>query len=209
VTLGDSQRAEALFQKVLAADPKYVDAYGRLGAIYWSQNRLEEAKGKYVEAARRQAKPVAATTLLGMLFQMQDKPAEARKQYEQALQLDPRAAVAANNLAWLYAENGENLDVALQLAQTAKAQLPDNAQASDTLGWVYYKKGLGSLAIGAFQEGVKQDLKNPVLHYHLGLAYLQIGDKAEARQSLQHALTLRPDFKGADEARRVLGTLEG
>ncbi len=74
---------------------------------------------------------------------MQNKPDEARKLYEHALSLDPQMPVAANNLAWDYAERGQNLDVALNLAQTAKAKLPNTAAVSDTLGWVYYKKGAG------------------------------------------------------------------
>ena len=123
--------------------------------------------------------------------------------------ITPDTPIAANNLAAMLADNGENLDRALELAQTAKAQLPQNAQASDTLGWVYYKKGLGSLAISALQEGVKQDPANPVIHYHLGLAFLQNGDKPEARAALERALRLKPEFRGADDAKRLLGTLKG
>ncbi len=77
-----------------------------------------------------------------MILQMEGKNAEAQKQYEKVMTLDPRAPVAANNLAWIYAESGANLDVALQLAQTAKAGLPDSPEVDDTLGWVYYKKDL-------------------------------------------------------------------
>ena len=42
----------------------------------------------------------------------------------------------------------------LQLAQTAKAKLPDNPGVNDTLGWVYHKKGLGTQAVAALQEAV-------------------------------------------------------
>ena len=117
--------------------------------------------------------------------------------------------MAANNLAWIYAEDGTNLDQALQLAQTAKAQLPDSAQASDTLGWIYYKKGLATLAITALKDGVSQNRSNPIIHYHLGLAYAKSGNKPEAQRSLEQALKLNPQFEGAADAKRVLGTLKG
>jgi tetratricopeptide (TPR) repeat protein len=207
LSLDDAARAESLLQQVLAANPKHVDAYGRLGALYWSQGRLGDAKTKFEEAARQLAKPVVAITFLGMLSQLQNNAAEARRHYERALQIDPQAAVAANNLASMYAENGENLDVALQLAQTATAQLPDHALATDTLGWVYYKKGLGTLAVTTLQEAAKQDPANPIIQYHLGLAYLETGAKPAARQSLERALKLRPTFRGADDAKRLLATL--
>ena len=42
---------------------------------------------------------------------------------------------------------------------------------------------------------------------HAGLAYLQTGDKAQARQNFERALKIRADFEGAEEARRLLSTL--
>ena len=127
-----------------------------------------------------------------------------------ALVLDPQAAVAANNLAWDYAENGgASLDVALQLAQTAKARLPKSWEASDTLGWIYYKKGLVSRAVTALREASQQAPSNPTIHYHLGLAYLKDGHKSEAEAALQHALKLDPKFQAADDAKRALATIKG
>ena len=125
------------------------------------------------------------------------------------LEIDPRAAVAANNLAWIYAQDGGNLDIALQLAQTAKSQLPDQPEFNDTLGWIYYKKDLATLAIPPLQQSVEKDPKNPVYHYHLGLAYAKSGDKGKAKSSLEQALKLKPDFEGAAEARKVLASLQG
>ena len=82
--------------------------------------------------------------MLGTILDLQGKKQEAKARYNRALQIDPRAAVAANNLAWIDANTeGANLDVALQLAQTAKAQLPNQHEIDDTLGWIYYKKGHG------------------------------------------------------------------
>src|SRR6185295_18219927 len=113
------------------------------------------------------------------------------------------AAVAANNLAWIYAEEGQNLDVALQLAQTAKAQLPERPEVNDTLGWVYYKKGLATLAIPAFRDSVEKAPKSAVYQYHLGLAYAKAGDKEAARKALTAALQMDPKFSGAADAQRT------
>ena len=83
--------------------------------------------------------------MLGLLLHAQRDVPGAIEHYEKAVALDPRvAAPAANNLAWLYAENGENLDRALELAQIARAQLTGDAEPLDTLGWVYLKKGATS-----------------------------------------------------------------
>ena len=45
-----------------------------------------------------------------------------------------------------------NLDVALGLAQTAKSQLANDPQVANTLGWVYYKKGLPGLAVPILRD---------------------------------------------------------
>jgi tetratricopeptide (TPR) repeat protein len=208
--IGDAPQAEAAYQKALEKDPANFDAYRSLGNLYFDQRRLDDAKSRFEEAARKHPEAaVGARTMVATILEMQNKHEEARKEYEKVLEIDPQAAVAANNLAWAYADSGANLDVALQLAQTAKAKLPNNADVSDTLGWIYYKKGLASLAITAFKDGVTQDRSNPLIHYHLGLAYAKNGNRPEAQRSLEQALKLDPRFAGADEAKRVLGTLKG
>jgi Flp pilus assembly protein TadD len=135
---------------------------------------------------------------------MQNRTEDARRVFEKVLELDPKAPVAANNLAWIYAENGGNLDVALQLAQTALSALPDSGEATDTLGWVYLKKEIYGLSITTFRRAVQVAPTNPTFHYHLGLAYARSGDKDRAKSTLQAALRLKPDFAGAADAKRVL-----
>ena len=120
-----------------------------------------------------------------------------------------RSAVAANNLAWIYAEEGGNLDRALQLAQTAKAALPKSHEVNDTLGWIYVKKGLGSLAVPVLLQSVQAVPGNASYHYHLGMGYVSKGDPVKARASLERALALSPTFDGADAARQALAGLKG
>ena len=207
VSVGDIAKAEGVYQKVIDASPNNIDAYSRLAGIYLAQNRLDDARARYEEVVKRNPKSVATETMLGTIMAIQKNSAESRKHFERALEIDPHTPVAANNLAWDYANNGGNLDVALQLAQTAKAALPDNASVSDTLGWVYYKKGLASLAVTALQQAAAQDPSSANIRYHLGLALAQQGKKPEARKALEEALRLNPAFPAADDAKRTLASL--
>jgi Tfp pilus assembly protein PilF len=147
VAAGDVARAEQLLVEAIQADTTVVEAYAMLGRLYLSQKRLDQARAKFEDLLKRQPRSVAALTMVGIVLQAQNQPAEAQRRYEQALELDAHAPVAAANLAALLAEHGGNLDVALQLAQTAKEQLPASSQVDDTVGWIYVKKGLASLAI--------------------------------------------------------------
>jgi tetratricopeptide (TPR) repeat protein len=134
--------------------------------------------------------PVAPLTMLGVIAEMEGDNTKAVEYFQRVIDLDPRASIAANNLAWLYAERGEKLDYALQLAQTAVQGMPKAPEAQDTLGWVYYKRNAPTSAIAAFRETVALAGDNATYHYHLGLAYL-LGDQPDAgRQSLERALAL-------------------
>ena len=206
-TVRDLKASEQFLRRLVAVEPASMEAYAMLGQLFVSQGRLTDAVREFQEVARRDPKSVAAHTMLGLLMHRQGRPEEAAVYYEKAVNVDQGAVTAANNLAWMYAENGEKLDVALQLATSARAHAPSSAEVSDTLGWVYFKKGMWPLAITAFEQSVEREARNPQYHYHLGLAFARSGDDARARRSLQQALTLQPGFAGAEDARRVLGTL--
>ena len=207
IAVRDLPSAERALRDAIQLDSSNIMAYGLLGQIYASQRKLNEARIEFEEVAKRLPKSAGPPTMVGMLHELQNNQQEARRWYEKALVADANAPVAANNLAWMTAEQGGNLDVAMQLAQAAKARLPDSHQVDDTLGWVYYKKGLNTLAIGSFQSSIQKDPKNPVYHYHLGLAYAKNGDKDKAREALNLALSLNPKFNGASEAQKALGAL--
>jgi len=208
VALGDYAKAEPVRRQAIQTDPGNLRVYAMLAQILSSQKRLPEATSEFETLAQRAPKAVGVHTFIGILLQVQNRTAEARARYEKVLEVDPRAPVAANNLAWIYAEEGQQLDTALQLAQTAKAQLPNEPTVSDTLGWVYYKKGLSDLAIPVLEPLTKQDPKNGSYLYHLGLAYANTDEKELARQSLDRALTLNLAPNEAAEARKTLATLK-
>jgi tetratricopeptide (TPR) repeat protein len=202
----DLRQAEATLQQALKAPGagSSLQLYGMLAGIYFTEKRLDEAKSQFETLARQEPSSIAAPTMIGIILQLQNKPAEAQAVYERLLQTNAKAPIAANNLAMLLADSGQQLDVALNHAQAAKNALPQDPAINDTLGWVYFKKGLSDLAIASFKVSVTQEPANPVYHYHHGLANAQRGDKVSARQSLSEALRLKPDFDGADDARKTL-----
>jgi Flp pilus assembly protein TadD len=95
--------------------------------------------------------------LLGILEDGRGNIAAAETAYRHALEITPETPIAANNLAWIIAENGGNLDEALQLATLAVTKSPRSAGFYDTLGWVYLKKGLNSPAVEQMRKAVAMD----------------------------------------------------
>jgi tetratricopeptide (TPR) repeat protein len=203
----DANGAEQALRKAIEADPANLQAYGMLGQLFIAQRKLDEAIAEFTRITVKQPKNVSAHTMIAMILQGQGKTADAQKKYEQVLAIDSRAPVAANNLAWIYAESGSNLDQALQLAQTAKTALPEQPEVNDTLGFVYLKKDLADLAVPPLKMSVDKDPQNPIYHYRLGVAYSKTGDKAAARRELEAALKINQSFPGADDAKKILGSL--
>jgi len=206
--LGDAFAMEKALKKTVEVDPQSLQAYAMLGRMYYQQGRLDLARRELETYVNRAPNSVPANTMLGTILELQGNKDGAKARYGKALQIDPRAAVAANNLAWIDANANGNLDVALQLAQTAKSQLPSRHEVDDTLGWIYYKKGLSSMAVDALTNSTLKAPDNPSYNYHLALAYNQSGNKAEARKYLERALNSKAKFEQADEARKLLDTLK-
>ena len=207
--LGDQAQMEQALKKTVEADPHSLEAYTMLATMYYKQGRLDYARRELEKYVATAPASVPGNTMLGTVLDLQGKKGEAKTRYNTALQVDPRAAVAANNLAWIDANTeGANLDMALQLAQTAKAQLPNQHEVDDTLGWIYYKKGMAARAVESFENSTLKSPTNASYAYHLGLAYYKNGDTAKARAELERALKLKPDFEGAADAKKILESMK-
>lgn len=203
----DFEKAEALLRRAVQADNTSLQAYSMLGQLFMMMDRRDEALAEFEALSKKQPNSVPTHTMVAMLLQSLDRESEARARYERVIEIDPQAPVAANNLAWMYAENGENLDVALQLAQAARRGLPNQAEVADTLGWVYYKRQQYTQAIREFTEAVEKDPENGEYHYRLGLAHASAGDPAKARAAFQKAVASTRPFASLDAAKQALSEL--
>jgi len=206
-TMGNTAEAEQYLRKSIDVDPNYLGSYVILAQIYMGQKRLPEARSNLESIIAKRPDEVGPQTLVGMLYEAEGNRAEAKKRYERVLKIDPRAAVAANNLAFRYAQDGGNLDTALQLAQTAKERLPNAPEVDDTLGWVYYKKDLAGMAVPLFEQASRKQPENAEFQYHLGVSALKAGELSKGRKALEQAIKLGSDPAITAEAKKALAEL--
>lgn len=204
-SMGDVVASERFLRDAIAMDATFLPAYSALGQLYVTQRRLGDAREEFDALASRDSHPVAALTMSGMILQAQGDIDGAVNRYERAVALDSAAAVASNNLAWIQAERGRDLDGALQLAQAAAKARPDTPEIVDTLGWIYYKKNLPEQALPLLRQNVDRAPLHPVYRYRLGLAQLQSGNEEDGRRTLERALALGADGAIAEDIRRTLG----
>lgn len=216
----DVRRAEASLRRAVELDPSYTAAYQSLAALYFNLRQPELAIAEYRKIAERQPDNAGNHTLMGMVEYSRNNYDAAAEHYRRAIQIDPASAIAANNLAMLASDHGTgNLDEAVQLAQGVVRRFPDQPGYADTLGWVYYKKGLYAPAVEQSQKAVRMSAAkggdNALYRYHLGLALAGAGRRAEARRELQAAQRLAAQeatrggaqFAQAEDLRRALATL--
>ena len=215
----NAQGAEAEFRRALEIDSNYLAAYSALGALFVNTNQQDRAIAEYQKIVERRPDNAAAYTLIGMLEMNRQNFDAAVDYFRKAVAKDGNSVFAANNLAWIYAVYGKgNLDEAVRLAQSAVQASPGVPSFSDTLGWVYYKKGLYGAATEQLQKAVSVDeaaarstngVASPTYRFHLGVALAAKGDKAGARREIEAALRLseKTNFPEVEEARKVLATL--
>ena len=99
---------------------------------------------------------------------------------EKALRHNPNSARACNYLGYLYADKNMKIEESLSLVRRALELEPGNGAYTDSLGWVYYRKGEYRLALEkllAAEEILrKENAPDPVVYDHIGDTYLRMGN---------------------------------
>jgi tetratricopeptide (TPR) repeat protein len=200
---GNPAEAESQFKRAIELNPNDLGAYEALARYLMVAGRSREVLSTYEKALESNPGSATLHLVVGSLYELQSRLPEAIERYEEAVRLSPDLAAAKNNLAYLLAETGGNLDRALDLAQEAKEALPENPNAADTLGWVLYKKNVPSAAIGYLREAERGfPPENPqlgIVRHHLALAYEANGEPDQAREVLAKALRDLETNQGAGD----------
>lgn len=199
--------AVKLLQELLKTEPKSADLLLRLAETQRRKGDVNAAIETFRLAS--QAAPADARPLLqlGLLMDGTGRRDQAKPIYEQILKIQPDHPIALNNLAFIKAEEGQDLDEALTMAQRARQGLPNSPDVMDTLGWIYLKKNLSDDAIRTFKELLATDPNRAAYHYHYGMALLQKGDKPSAKRELETAIRFNPSKDDDAKIRQLLASM--
>jgi tetratricopeptide (TPR) repeat protein len=201
---GKLQDAENSFKKALEKDPSSRGSDVYLFSDYMKSGRVDDGLKKLDDIIKKNPSDGDAYQVKGQVYETQGRVEEAKKNYQEALKLNANSEVAANNLAFILAEQGTDLNTALSLAQQAHKKLPDNSNIADTLGWVYYKLGNYVLAREQVQFAASKEPDNGSYQYHLGMIYKQLKQTADAQAALKKAANTTKDFKEKSLAQAAL-----
>jgi len=136
---------------------------------------------------------------LGVVYDKWGKKDDCIASMKTAIRLDPQHASALNYLGYTYADLGQNLDEAEELIQRALEQKPDDGYITDSLGWVYYKKGLFQKALELILKAVALVSDDPIILEHLGDVYLKLDNREKALESYKRSLENKKEDKAVIE----------
>lgn len=194
--------------KAFTHDPNATGVTKFLLEIHFHLGEGKQVVPLFEEAHKAGKLSLTNQHLLTQIWIGNDEPEKAEALLEKILEKNPNYAPAKNDLAYLLADRGEDLERALKLAESARQELANDPNSADTLGLVYLRKGLHSAAIQQFRTALdlakNNKSENPIYHFHLGQALRGNGDNRGAVQAFEKALGLSKDFPGADTARREL-----
>lgn len=205
---GKLDRAEAEATLSLAAYPRYHRALAEMGRIRVAQGRFPDAIRYYTQAIGIIPLPIYAAAL-GDVYARVDDKSNAGKQYELVEYIGKISAlnkqVFNRELAMFYADHDRELPKALELARK-ELEVRHDVYTHDALAWALYKNGRTSEAKDEMDKALQMGTQDALLMYHAGVIQRRSGDASKAREYLQKALQINPNFHifYADDARNLL-----
>lgn len=123
------------------------------------------------------------------------------------LELNTEHIQALNYLAYSYAEIGKKLAVAEKMALKANHLKPNDPYITDTLGWVYFKRGNYKEAVKQLEIAYKLASDQSIIAEHLGDAYYHYELPLKAKWLYQRALELTTSERKRKKLRQKIVTI--
>jgi tetratricopeptide (TPR) repeat protein len=197
--------AESSIGRALQLDPTYAPAFEIKAFLALERGDREGALAALDEAAAMVPGQAQYSYAAASIARESGNHELAIAYLEEALSRRPGFAAAANDLAWLLADEDRDLDRALELAQRSARRNP-SPNTLDTLGWVRYQRGEFREAISSYRSALEREPGLPAVQYRLGLSLSALGETEEARRVLGELLH-GPEFPELEKARAELARL--
>lgn len=200
------EEARKAAERGLALQADYAPSLEILGTLARADGDLDSAVSYFERASVSDPENAEYAYLAAQTELMKGESNKAISGLRKTLAIDPGHIGANNDLAWLLASNGKDLDEALELALRA-VRRGRSAETLDTLGYVHLQKGNAEEAVDVLDKALEAMPNSPSIEYRLGKALIANGDKDRAKAVLTKALET-PSFPEAEAARQELAKLQ-
>jgi protein O-GlcNAc transferase len=193
---GRLPEAEAIYQKVLQADPDYADALHLLGVIAYQAQKFELANALIGRAIVLNPDDAAYHSNLGNVLRETGQPAAAAEQYRLAIALQPAYAEVYNNFGNALQDLAQ-IDAAIVCYRQAISCQAAYPEAYNNLGQALSCQGHFDEAIAAYRQAIALNPAYPEPHNNLANTYKTTGQVDLAVEHYQAAIALRPTYAEA------------
>jgi Flp pilus assembly protein TadD len=192
---GNKDKALSQTHKALQINEASPDILSLAGSVFMNYDMLDEAEHVLIQAVELDSANVLNLLNLGFLYHELEEWEKAERVYVKARTEAPAEIQVLNNYAYMLAEAGYNLDLALEMVDTALGEAPDNASYLDTKGWIHFKLNQFEESEVYLLKAHEIDSENYEILLHLGELYYMMGQQEKADNFWKKALE-----KGADES---------
>jgi tetratricopeptide (TPR) repeat protein len=175
-----------------------------LSSLYEKGDQLENALEVLMKAHEFDEKNIELLFQMGIVNDKLGEFEETVRLMREVITLKPEHADALNYLGYTFADRGIHLDEALQLIQKALQLKPDSGYITDSLGWVYYKKGEYEKAVTELEKAIEMTPDDPIITEHLGDGYLKVNLLEKALELYERALQLKPKEEQVDRLKKKI-----
>jgi len=141
-----------------------------------------------------------------MAYERQGDWSKAESDLKAALVYRPDHPYLLNYLGYGWADQGMNLDQALQMLERAVSLRPSDGYITDSIGWVNYMMGRYKDSVPYLERAVELLPYDPVINDHLGDAYWRVGRRHEAQFQWERAFNYAADDKLKAQLQQKLDT---
>jgi tetratricopeptide (TPR) repeat protein len=213
---GDLEGALAAVEEGLKLDPNEQEGLRLKGYILGRLGRNDQAIAFYKDLLERFPNDPEvqkrARSGLSIIYVNMDELDKGEQELEILYQSDPNDAGVNNDLGYLYADRGKNLEQAEAMIRKAVAEEPDNPAYLDSLGWVLFKRGRIQEALPPLEKAAASETVDATILDHLGDVHFKLKDLKKAqvawKRAEQAAAAAKPPDKKLEEIRKKLAALK-
>jgi tetratricopeptide (TPR) repeat protein len=187
----EHQKAIAILEKAHALIPENTEIILYLGSFYEETEMYQKAVDMYILGLSISKDSAKLYFRLGVAYDKKGDRIACIKEMKNVIRIDPEDANALNYLGYTYADLGMNLEEAEELIMRALKLKPDDGYITDSLGWVYYKKGDYEKALITLEKAVTLIPDDPILLEHLGDALIKTQNSEKALEYYKRSLKLK------------------
>src|SRR5438270_1081093 len=206
--MGRTDVARAALEKAVGSASDFdgkEEARRRLASLGKEGSAGQNLSAAELEASlKQQSNDPVGLARLGEAYEKQGAVAKAADAYERALKANPNMLPATMKLAQLNAGPLKNPDKALQYAKKARELAPADPGATVAVGSIAFQLGNYTWAYSLLQEGSRQLPNDPAVLHDFAWAAYSLGKVAEARQTMQSALSSASSSPQSADDKRFL-----